>query len=89
MDGKFLGKITDVKFGLNPESPREPMLWMKLTFNFNSGSETEFSTINMDRVRDTLANAQVNDIYALKGKPVEVQIGGNVLAKWRILTEVI
>lgn len=41
------------------------------------------------RLRDLLAAAKVKSVADLVGKPVEVTFNGNVLASWRILTEVL
>ena len=43
----------------------------------------------MREVSSLLAQAQVHDIYELKGKPVECTFDGNLLKSWRILTEVL
>lgn len=36
-----------------------------------------------------LKEAKVDEVYQLKGKPVEVTFEGNMLKEWRLLTEVI
>lgn len=41
------------------------------------------------RIIDLLNQAKVDDVYKLKGKPVELEFDGNLLKSWRLLTEVI
>lgn len=40
-------------------------------------------------VSQLLADAKVDDVTKLKGKPVEVTLESNTLKSWRILTEVL
>lgn len=40
-------------------------------------------------VSDLLAQAKVDSVDKLKGKPVEVTFDGNMISSWRILTEVL
>lgn len=43
----------------------------------------------MRYVSDLLSDAKITSIDQLNGKPVEVTFDGNMLKRWRILTEVI
>lgn len=88
---RYLGKIASVKMGLGPASEENPTLVMYIGFKFNGIEQASTRVSDMKIVRDTLLDAQVDDIYALHGKPVEVEfeIDGSAIAKWRILTEVI
>lgn len=55
-------------------------------------TEEDRSRINDETVKfidKTLREAKVDDVHQLKGKPVEVELEGNVLKSWRILTEVL
>lgn len=41
------------------------------------------------RIIELLNQAKVDDVSKLKGKPVEIELDGNLLKSWRLLTEVI
>ncbi len=43
----------------------------------------------MHRIIELLNQAKVDDVSKLKGKPVEIELDGNLLKSWRLLTEVI
>ena len=44
---------------------------------------------NLDMLNSILADAKVNHVSELKGKPVEVEIENNTFKNFRILTEVL
>jgi len=48
----------------------------------------EFSKI-MEYISNLLNDGKVDNIDKLKGKPIEVELDGNMLKEWRILTEVL
>jgi hypothetical protein len=48
----------------------------------------EFSKI-MGYISNLLEDGKVDSIDKLKGKPIEVELDGNILKEWRILTEVL
>ena len=43
----------------------------------------------MEYISNLMHQAKVTDIQSLKGKPITLQIEGNVLQDWRLLTEVL
>lgn len=53
-----------------------------------SDRTNEFSKI-MEYISNLLRDGKVDSIEKLKGKPIEVELDGNMLKEWRILTEVL
>jgi len=43
----------------------------------------------VEKIDDLLDKAKVDDVYKLKGLPVEITFDGNTLKDWRLLTEVL
>jgi hypothetical protein len=103
MDGEFLGKIIDAEFGLIDDYPS--LMGLKLTFEFNSNSRVADNTytinLNSDKIKliefkntlkdisKILKDAKTNNVSALVGKPIKLNIESNTLKKFRILTEVL
>lgn len=105
MNGKFLGKIIGVQFGLHTYK-----FGLSVDLKFEGGNVTAFEGCHAeypkhaqfpreqweacrqrvwDEFVELLRKAKVNDVAKLFGKPVEVEIEHNAIKSWRILEEVL
>lgn len=100
MNKKMLGKIEKVHFGKHPDYP-----WFGFELTFGSSGwilstgTKYYLELKDDYKEDSLkllyfieglcAKAKVDDVYGLKGKPVEVEIEDQTFKSFRILEEVL